>query len=454
VSWTFGRVDSDAFAVNTALSLDMVIEVAYALGIGVFIGLEREHHGIAAGLDAHEAPAEHGVSAGPPDTSMGLRTFALLSVMGWAVAYAGDAWPWVPPVGLAVAAALVIAQYVIAREQGTGVTTETAAVLTFVLGMLVHVQRPIAVSLAVVTALLLVAKDWIRAAVVKLRRVEISGTVQLLVLLAIVLPLLPADASDPWGALPPRKIGLFVILIAGISYVGYVASRVLGERRGAGLTGLLGGLTSSTAVTVAMSKAGRDEPMRRPGQMAVFLANAVMFFRVIVIAAVLSRAVATRLMWPLGAMGLVMLVGALWAWRVSVREPDSPGDSGGVGELSNPFALMPAIKWGVVLTAVLFIAAVAKDYLGDRGVLLASAASGLADVDAITLAVSRQAGDAVLGESIAVLAITIAVISNTVVKGGLAVGGGGRRFGAPIALGFLIAIAVGAGVALAVGGVA
>lgn len=426
------------------MSTDLIIDLFYALGIGLFIGLEREHHEVAETLAPTQTAEERGVAIEP--NPLGARTFALLAVLGWAAGVAGESWPWLAPLIVGLTGALVAIQYVIVRV-GVGLTTEVAALLTVVLGLLVNTHRPLAVALALVTTLLLVSKPLVATLVVKLRRIEITATLQLAILLAIVLPLLPTEARDPWGALPPRSIGLFVVLIAGIGFVGYALSRILGPRRGAGLTGVIGGLTSSTAVTIAMSKAGRDESMRHPGQLAVLLANTIMFGRVLVVAAVINPDVLETLTVPMASMGVVMLVSALRTWLLMRRE-EVPEATGEPAEIKNPFALIPALKWGAALCAVLVGAALAQKYFGDNGFLAAAGISGLTDVDAITIAAVKQSGEGTLSLSVAALAITIAVMANTLVKGGFAVAAGGFLFGRPIAITFLAAMAVGLATAL------
>ncbi len=428
------------------------LEAGYAVAIGLVVGFEREHHGISQDLAPQDVPSDVHPDALKAESPLGVRTFALLSLTGWVLAVLGDRWPAVLPVGLVAVSGLVIAQYVVGVRAGQAVgnTTEAAALLVVLLGTLVHVDRALAVSLALALVLLLISKPWMRGAVVRLRRLEITATVQLLVLVAIVLPMLPTDPQDPWDAIPPRKVGLFVVLIAAVEYVGYVLHRLLGPRRGAALAGLVGGLTSSTAVTAAMARQARSSPgMVAPAQLATFLANLVMAVRVTVVAWVLAPDVAWRLAVPMAVFGLVLLAAAIWRLRTDdgVTEPPQL-------QLRNPFALVPALTWGAILCAVILAAHFATEYLGQYGLVLAGAASGLADVDAITLAAARQAGDGSIAVSTAAIAIAVAVASNTLVKGGIAIAAGGKGYGLRIAAVFgvgLLAAAAAIGVGLAIG---
>jgi uncharacterized membrane protein (DUF4010 family) len=211
---------------------------------------------------------------------------------------------------------------------------------------------------------------------------------------------------------------------------------------------LLGGLVSSTAVTVAMSRrARRSEAMIVPAQLATFLANAVMFVRVIVICTVLSPKTAALLVVPMAVMSAVMLAGALWKGLSLSR---SPSIRDGEVSLENPFALVPALKWGALLAVILIVVAVAKQRFGAWGLIVAAGISGLADVDAITVAVNRQVTADALNVNLAVLAVTTATLANTVSKAIIALATGGKRFGQPIGLVFAAAMVAGLVAALLV----
>jgi uncharacterized membrane protein (DUF4010 family) len=340
------------------------------------------------------------------------------------------------PIGLVAIVGLIGAQMYLGRE--IGMTTETAGVVVVLLGALVHRDRALAVALCLGTTLLLFSKPWMVRFVGQLRRIEIAATLQLLLLAAIILPMLPPQPLDPWGAWPPRKIGTFIVLIAGVQYVGYVLTRLLGATRGTGLAGLVGGLTSSTAVTVSMARSARETPeLTRAGQLATFLANTVMPVRVAVIAGAISPAVGWRIAAAMGVMAATLLVAALVTWRRLARE-----DQGAAVQvpLKNPFQLSSALVWGGVLCGVLLAAEMATRWFGDEGFLVAAGLSGLTDVDAITLAAAGQSHDGIMTADIAALAIAIAVCVNTVVKGAMAWFGGGRRFGGPVAAVFALAI--------------
>lgn len=415
--------------------LSLLLEVGVAGGIGLFIGLEREH---SDGEQAHS------------EDHIGVRTLTILALFGWACAVIGERLPWLPPVGMLVVGGLVLAHYLRVGDKDMGLTTEVAAVTTMALGMLVHHQRDLAVAVGLFVTMLLVAKPWFRRTIPRLRHVELAGTVQLAIVLAVVLPLLPVEAVDPWGVLSPRKFGMFVVLIAGIGYVGYVLHRLLGASRGAAWSGLVGGLVSSTAVTTAMARQARvDASFALPAQVATLLADAVMLARVLVIVALVEPSIALRLAAPLTAMAAVLLAATAWKRRALVRVAGAPTVSEPV-PLRNPFALVPALQWGLVLGGVLLVSAIAQAQFGARGLLVTAAAAGLADVDAVTLAVSRQCHLGTIAAGTGTLAVMIAILANSLVKAAIGLLLGPPAFGRPLA-GILAAmLAAGAITALVV----
>ncbi len=483
------------------LDLALLIQLAYALGIGVLVGLERTmgHLLPSALLGADPSPPESGKpdcsstneeaappvqaegssapsAEAPPDAAqpgasdggepvappapaskatpaeegpdgsrefLGVRTFAALSLTGFGAALAADSYPLLVPVALAGVCLLVIAMYRRTPAAGQGITTEMAAIAVCVLGMLCRHQPHAAGVVALVLTVILSSKRFTHATVRKMRRVELTDTLKFLVVILIVLPILPNRALDPYDAFNPYKVGFLVVLISGISFVGYFLTRILGAQRGLGLTGVLGGLTSSTAVTAAMAAEAKRQPeLRAVCAFSTVAANATMFLRVLVVVAVLDRALAMQLAWSMGGMTLAGVGASLVLWLVASKSSRAGGPQTGV-KLKNPFSLGPALKFGAFFVAVLFVARLAKLWFGNRGLYGAAALSGLADVDAITLSIAEQTAASTLVRKIGAIGITIAVVSNSVVKSGIAFYSGGWRFGRLVALCLFIATVVG-----------
>jgi uncharacterized membrane protein (DUF4010 family) len=423
-------------------TIQHLVDAATAVGIGLLVGLEREQKEVADRANDPEAPP----------ALIGVRTFALLGLFGWLAGHLGPAAPWTPAAGFLAVGALVLWCAIHERgTKGSGLTTEVAALVTFAIGMTVPGDRMLAIALGLTTTLLLVSKPWFKTLIPRLHRMDLTSTLQLLILVAIVLPVLPEEASDPWGVLAPRRIGIFVVLIAAIGYVGYVLHRLLGSRNSAGITGLVGGLASSTAVTVAMSQRARQsDAFRDPGQLAIYLASTVMFVRVVVVAHLVDAGVARALLLPLGAMALVTGAAAVVS-ALRIKRVDGSTDEEAL-ELPNPFSLLPALKWGLVFAAVLVATAAARDAFGAAGTVASSAMAGLVDVDAVTLATARQATGGGLATGTAALAITAAVVSNTIVKVAIAWTAGGRGFARGMSVAFGITVAAGLVIAALAGG--
>jgi uncharacterized membrane protein (DUF4010 family) len=255
---------------------------------------------------------------------------------------------------------------------------------------------------------------------------------------------LPDRSFGPFDVLNPFRIGVVIVLIAGISFVGYVAVRLYGARKGLGVTAIAGGLVSSTAVTLTFSAKGREQPRLAPAcALAIGLAATIMFLRVIVEIAAIEPALVLPAAAPVGAMLGVGVLGCLVLWRRTTSSP-APEEPKG---LHNPFRLRQAVRLGLVYAVIRFLAAAAWDRFGSGGLLLSAAVAGLADVDAITISVARMYQHGLPGE-LAVAAVTVAAATNTLVKVGLAAVLGGRRIGMAVALVLVPAAAVGAAVAL------
>jgi uncharacterized membrane protein (DUF4010 family) len=383
--------------------------LAVALGVGLIVGVER---GWNTRLEAGGMrPA-------------GLRTFALVALLGGVLAAVGGTGNYIVlAAGLLVLGAFTIGVYVMTAgsTQDFGMTTEIALVSTFALGALAVIGAPFeATAAAIVMALVLGLKEEVHKVILGLERHELLASLQLLLIAAVLVPLLPARQMGPWDAVNPRIVGMLVLLIAAMSYTGYFAVRVLGSRLGLMLTALFGGLSSSTAVTVAYAR----RSLAATSHQALFgagiaLAAAMMTPRVAVELAVVNPTVLAG-MWPvLAVLALVPLIGvALINYRHA--SVDVPHDV----KLSNPLQLRAALVFGVLLSLLFIAGRVIEINLGDAGIYAMAAIAGLVDVDAISLSLAEAARHE-LDVTTAQRGIVIALLVNTAVKAALAAALGG-----------------------------
>jgi uncharacterized membrane protein (DUF4010 family) len=338
-------------------------------------------------------------------------------------------------------AGLVFAGYWLTSKAQTdsfGLTTEIAAVIACLLGAMTMLgHRELAIGLGIVTAAVLAYKQPLHGLVGKLGWDDVYAGLRLLVATFIVLPLLPDRTLDPWDALNPYKLWLLVILISSLSLVGYVATRWLGPGRGTVLTGITGGLVSSTAVTLSFARRGQTEPHASASlACGILVAWTVMFARVLVMVLAVNRDLLPPLLPPFVAMGLVALAAA---WLL-YRQSDAAAPAQDV-PLKNPFSLTSAVKFGLLFAAVLLMVKLAQFYFPGGGIYALATLAGLTDVDAITLSMADFARTN--SATVAATAITLAALSNTVVKAGMVVSLGGAELRRPILLASAGLIAVG-----------
>jgi uncharacterized membrane protein (DUF4010 family) len=404
------------------LDLDTVRDFATALLIGTLLGIERERH----------KQSDGDISVG------GLRTFILFAMLGAIGGWLAKLldFPWILVAVLLATLVAVVASYVVAarvQPDALGLTTELAALAICLLGAMVMLgHREIAVALAIAIAAALAYKEPLHGMVSRLGAEDVYAGVRLLAATFIVLPLLPDRAVDPWGALNPQKLWLLVLLISGLSLVGYVAVRLLGPNRGIPLTGLTGGLVSSTAVTLSFARQSREKGHARSVPAlacGILIAWGVMFLRVLATVLIVNRALLPRLVVPFLAMAAVT---AGLAWAMYRRAADA-GSAGSGVPLTNPFSLTSAAKFAALFAVVLLLVAFVQQNFPPEGVYVVAALAGTTDVDAITLSMSEYArrGDV----PVAVTAIVIAALTNTVVKALMVVGLGAPGLRRPILIG-------------------
>jgi uncharacterized membrane protein (DUF4010 family) len=400
--------------------LNVALSFATAVLLGALIGIERE-----------KRKAEEQETGG----IAGLRTFTLLALFGAATGWLAheSSATWVLGAGLLIVGAFVVAGYLTAARsnpESTGLTTEVAAVVVYVLGAMVTLgHAELAIGLGVVTAAVLAYKQPLHGFVAKLGWDDVYAGLRLLIATFIALPLLPNEPVDPWGALNPYKLWLLVILISSLSLVGYVLTRLLGPARGTALTGLTGGLVSSTAVTLSFAKDARAQPKNSaPLACGILIAWAVMFVRVIVLVAAVNRALLPHVLAPFLAMAAV--AGGIAAYLYFQDGSKDGKAAKGKIEVKNPFSLTAAAKFAAFFAVVLLAVKIVQEYASASGLYAVAALAGLTDVDAITLSMSEFAKSGEIRT--AVIAIVIASLTNTVVKCGMAFVIAGASLGKPL----------------------
>lgn len=417
------------------VDLTTVQQLAVATLLGLAVGIEREWSGHATG---------------PTPRFAGTRTFLLLGLVsgiaGWLLV--GGQAPLALTL-LGACMALILAAYLVtARAGGDAVeaTTEVAGLTVIGLAALAGAgEVRLASGAAALVVLVLAEKGTVRRLVPRIGEQEMRAAMHFAVLALVVLPLLPDRSFGPLGGIRPRSLWIVVLLLSGLDFAGYVARRIVGPARGYGLAGLLGGLVSSTAVTLNFSRRSRDEPaLSGPLALGVVGACTVLLPRVLLVSVAVAPAVATRLL-PLVAAPLVAGV-LMTGWGLLRQKATTASDTDG---LRNPLRLGAAIQMALLFQAVLMAVEFVRMTWGATGLLASGALLGLTDTDALTLAMSRMGREGGAA-GLAAAVICVGILSNTVVKLGLSLALGGPRFrrlaGAGLAV-LLLATAVSLAVA-------
>ncbi|KAA3642875.1 MAG: MgtC/SapB family protein [Chloroflexi bacterium] len=395
------------FTLPTLDPLELLFRFGAAIAIGFAIGLQRE---LGKGKKSKRIPA-------------GERTFALLGLSGALAAMLADILqsPVVFIIIILLLGLLAGFSYFIGawREDRIGYTTEVAVLITVMVGALSYWGLiALAVAIGVSTTVILSIKFQTTRLVRALTQEDVNSALQLAVISAIVLPVLPQTIalSPPFDVLVPFKLWLMVVFISGLSFLAYVSIKILGSEQGIGVTGFLGGLVSSTATTATFSQRSRERPdLGLPFAFAIMVAWTTMFPRVLVLVGVLNRILLGRVWLP---MALAGVVGFGYAVYLYLRQrSDESSDI----EFTNPFDLGLAIRFGVLYALVLLVARAAQIFFGDSGVIVSSILSGLADVNAITLTLSELSISGGLTLSTAARGIVFAALANVAAKSGIVV---------------------------------
>ena len=385
----------------------MVQNFLIALLLGALVGVEREKH----------RRSEH------PGNFGGLRTYILFAQAG-----AISAWlslhlqsPWLFVITVLIVALAVIAAYVLENQRtaaSPGLTSEISAITVCLLGgAIMFGYAELAVMLGILTSAILTFKQPLHGLVAKIDIDDMYAGLKLLIASFIVLPLLPNHAIDPWQALNPYRLWLLVILISSMSLLGYIAVRWLGTAHGTVVTGISGGLASSTAATLSFARSSKleSDPLAADTQACgVLLAWLVMFIRVLVTVAIVYQPLLATLLLPFAAMALLTAVMAGVYYWLGSRRYVSPQHS--ALKVSNPFSLVAAIKFGILFAVILLLVKLTEQYAAAEGLYLVAAVAGMTDVDAVTLSMTDYARRLPDALTVASAGVTIAALSNTVVK--------------------------------------
>ena len=397
---------------------DMAGRLALALGIGLLVGIER-------GL--HTRNQSGGIRVA------GVRTFALIGLLGgvWGLLgiVLGDVVLGIAFLGFT---AFVLSVYHAStkKEVDFGMTSEVAALLVFTLGAVaVRGDMALAAGAGVVTAALLDAKLYLHKWVAHLKNMELDAAIKLLVISVVVLPVLPNKGFGPDEILNPFKLWWMVVLVAGLSFMGYIAIQKVGARVGGLLTGIFGGLASSTALTLGFAKLGQKTPSVISALVGgIAASSAVMYVRVIVVVGIFNQSLLSGIAVPLILMALASAIGSLVMFKIAGKK-----DTTATIEVSNPCDISSALKFGLLLGVIVLAVHYARQWLGDIGVYAIAAISGIADVDAISLSMAEQSMHG-LGSQIAIGGIIIAVAVNTVVKVMFVASIAGKKMAFPLAV--------------------
>ncbi len=404
--------------------------VVAALG-GAAVGLERQWSGHADGPHARFA---------------GIRTFTMLGATAGAsgALWAGGA-PWLAGVLLAGAVALTVAAYVRASRHDVDGTTEAAALLVLTAGVIAGLGRlTFASGIIALTSLLLIEKSRLHALVRRIADDDLRAAARFAVMALVVLPLLPAGPYGPLGGIRPRELWALVLFFSGLSFIGHLLRKAVGPDQGYLLSGVAGGLLSSTNVTWTFARTSQAEPhLSRALGFGAVAANAVLYPRVIAAVAVLNTPLVPLLLPYLAAPAAVAAAVAL----AGLRATHVPAAADAARPDGNPLQLGAALQMAVVFQVVLMAVYLARDLQGASGVYASAFVLGLTDVDALTLSMARSVARAISPEA-AARAIAIGILANTVMKAGIAIvfGRGAFRTLTTATL-LLMAVATGAAIA-------
>lgn len=376
---------------------DFFLRLAVTIGIGLVVGLEREYASIR--------DKQHHLA--------GVRSFTLVTLLGFLSALlAGKFGMWMLYMSFAGLLVVVAVSYYVSSEKGElGTTTEFSLIACFMLGILTLLgYLQISLPLTVIVLILLSLKMKFKSIAGSITQEEVYAFVKFIVLVALILPFLPNETIDPYAVVNPKGIMVVIILASGLNFAGYLLIKILGADKGIFLTGIAGGFFSSTAVSWIFSKKSKTTPeYSRSYSAAILLASTIMPLRVMLLLYIFNKSLLLKLSAPLV---IIIFSGLVFSFFLRKKNADVVGSQELQSE--NPLNLIESLKFGALFVLILYFVHFAMVYFGTKGILLASAISGLTDVDAITISLAKLQDAAI--ENVVQNAILLAVLSNTIVK--------------------------------------
>lgn len=409
---------------------NIFLRIILAIGLGALVGTEREK--FAKKRDRF--------------VFGGIRTFTLIALLG---ALSGlfflEGNEWVLVLSFPVLAVFIGISYhhsvYLSKGEGFGLTSEISALLVFLCGFMVFTKHVfLGIATAIIIATFLYLKERLHALLTKIKEEEVYSTLVFAIILFVVLPFLPNKTYGPLDVFNPYQTWFMVVLICGISYIGYFLVRIFGSKKGIGMTGFLGGLVSSTAVTMAMAQKSKDDKNKNSVNMLIFgtvIANTVMFIRVAVTVFIINSTLLKQFLPSILAMALTGAVSCAIIWYMGHKS-----ESNAEVVHKSPFTIGPALKFGAFFVVVLFSLKIAQMYFGNTGIYVASMLSGFVDVDAVTLSMAAIAGIEI-AEKVAATSIMLAVISNSIIKMGYSFVFGSKEFSRKLSLIMIIMVVLG-----------
>jgi uncharacterized membrane protein (DUF4010 family) len=379
-----------------------------AIALGALMGLERERI-----QKEHEGK-----------DFAGIRTFMLISFMGALTAYLSNLYfDWLLAIGLSAFIILIVSAYILSSliNKKIGMTTEISATIAFIVGILLFkTTAEVAILIAIINTLILSFKSPLHEFAHKIQQKEFFDTIKFILIAFVILPLLrPIKNFGPFNAINLYEIWLMVVFVSSLSYVAYILIKILGSDKGVFLTGLLGGILSSTATVTSLANKSKESAHVKPLVGAAAFACSTMFIRMLIEVAVLNFSLIEFLAFPLVLLALIGFVSVSLLWRKTKYGTASV-------EYSSPLMLKPAIKFGIFYGFILLLSATMNYYFGTQGILISALIAGFADVDAITIYIAKHPEIAM---EIGITAIILAAVVNTIVKVGIANFFGKKEYG-------------------------